>query len=162
MRRNWITGIVLTGVAYTYYRLADALPQSLLSDEVGADGFPKLLAISLAAFSILLTLTGVFEKPPVTSPESTKKAAEDRYRFLRAGGAVLIGAVYLLIISWAGYPLAVGLLMVAVILYNGEPFSLKVLITAIIAAVFFWIFFALLLKVPMPAGIWPKLFSLRG
>ena len=78
---------------------------------------------------------------------------------LKAAGMLLLGVLYLLLVSLIGYPLAAGLLIAAVLLYYKEPFSLKVVITAGIGGIFFWVFFVFALEIPMPMGFWAKLFA---
>jgi len=147
------------GLAYGYYRMADALPRSLLSDEVGADGFPKLLAICLVVFSAVLVLMGAFTRPSIGAKEARKKAATERHAALKAAGMLLLGVAYLLVVPWVGYPVAAGLLIGAVLLFQRESPSLRLVITACLGGIFFWVFFALTLKIPMPPGIWSQLFS---
>ena len=48
--RDMISGAAGLAIALAYYALADALPVSLLSDEIGAAGVPKSLAVE--AFSL--------------------------------------------------------------------------------------------------------------
>ena len=159
MHREAITGIVLMVLAVLYYKMADALPHSLLSDNVGADGFPKLLAVSLFVFSSVMLLIGLFKRRAPNTTEAQEKKAHEKQAALKAAGMLLLGVVYLLLVSLIGYPLAVGFLIAAVLLYYKEAFSLKVVITAAIGGLFFWAFFVFALEIPMPMGIWAKLFA---
>jgi putative tricarboxylic transport membrane protein len=159
MRRDWITGLLLMGVAFGYYYMADALPRSLLSDEVGADGFPKLLAISLFLLSVIMVVMGVFTRPSVTAAEAQEKAVTERHAALKAAGMFLLGVGYLAVVTWVGYPVAVGLLIAGVLLFQRETLSLKLVIIACFGGIFFWFFFVIVLKIPLPSGIWSDLFS---
>jgi len=140
--------------------LALTIPRSQLSDIVGASSYPRLLAIILAILSVILILTGAFSKAPVRSAaEQAAKADEDRHGFLRAAGTVAIGAGYLIVVTFTGYAIGVMLLMIAMLLYNHERFSPKIAITAVAAGIFFWLIFRILFDIPVPAGIWPQIFS---
>jgi len=147
------------GLAYWYYRMADALPHSLLEDEVGADGFPKLLAISLFLLSVIMVIMGAFTRPSVTAAEAREKAATERHAALMAAGMLLLGVGYLIVVSWVGYPLAAGLLICGMLLFQRQTLSLKLVITACLGGIFFWFFFVIALKIPLPPGIWSQLFS---
>jgi len=146
-------------LAVLYYKMADALPRSLLSDNVGADGFPKLLAGSLFVFSFFLLLMGILRRRATNTTEEQAKKAHEKQAALKAAGMLILGVAYLLSVSLIGYPLAVGLLIAAVLLYYKEALSLKVVITAGIGGIFFWVFFVLALEIPMPMGFWAKLFA---
>ncbi len=159
MHRDSVTGIVLIVLAGLYYKMADALPRSMLSDNVGADGFPKLLSVALFALSSFLLVRGLFMRHPANTAEAQEKKAHEKQAALKAAGMVLLGVLYLIFVSLIGYPLAVGLLIAGVLLYYKEAFSLKVLITAGLGGIFFWVFFVFALGIPMPMGIWAKLFA---
>jgi putative tricarboxylic transport membrane protein len=154
MNRDTITGLVLMGIAVIYYMAADALPTSMLSDEIGAQGYPKLLAICLFVLSAALVAQGIIAARR-TRAEAGKGG--DRHAARCAAVMVLIGVGYLAAIKWVGYPLAVGLLVAAVARFQGEPISKKLVITSVISAGFFWIFFVRLLQIPLPSGIWAGL-----
>jgi len=162
MRRDGITGMVLMVLALAYYGMADALPRSMLSDEVGADGFPKMLAIVLFLLSTVLLLTDFFKKHCVDPTADQERKTGEKRAALKAGGMLLLGIVYLLSISWIGYPLAAGLLIAAVILYQKEPLSPKVILTAGLGGIFFWVFFVFALRIPMPMGFLAHLFTTGG
>lgn len=159
MRREWIAGLLLTGLACGYYLMADALPRSFLSDEVGADGFPKLLAISLFVLSSVLVVQGALTRPSVSAEETRERAAAEKHAALKAAGMLLLGIAYLLMVSWVGYPIAAALLIGMVLFFQREPPSLKLVLTACLGGIFFWVFFVFALNVPMPLGIWAQLFS---
>ena len=150
MNRDTITGLVLMGIAVIYYMAADALPISMLSDEIGAQGYPKLLAVCLFVLSAVLVLQGII----AGRAKADAKPDSDRHAALCALVMVLIGIGYLVSVKWIGYPLAVGLLVATVARFQGEPISKKLVITSAVSAGFFWIFFVRLLQIPLPSGIW--------
>ena len=51
MRRDLVCAAAGLALAGAYYAAADAIPTSLLTDDVGAGGIPKLLAVALALLS---------------------------------------------------------------------------------------------------------------
>jgi hypothetical protein len=159
MNRDIVAATVLMAVAFSYYRMADALPRSMLSDNVGADGFPKLLATALFLLSLVMLIMGLFKRRPVVDAEAREKRAHEKQAALRAAGMITLGVFYLIAVPWIGYPLAVGLLIAAVLFYFKEAFSWKVAVTAGVGGIFFWVFFVMAMQIPMPMGFWPKLFS---
>ena len=159
MNRDAVTGIVLMALAVLYYMMADALPVSQLSDNVGADGFPKLLAGALFLLASILLLMGLFKRRATNPAEEQEKRAREKRAALKAGGMLVLGVLYLLLVSLVGYPVAVGFLVVGVLLYYKEALSLKVVITAGIGGILFWVFFVMAMDIPMPMGIWAGLFG---
>jgi putative tricarboxylic transport membrane protein len=146
-----VLGIALAGV---YYVHAAALPVSLLSDAVGADGVPKALAIGLALLSALLIVRAVALGAPSGATEKLHAMTH-----LRALGVVGLGAVYALAAPFIGYPVAIALLIGTTAMYFGlRPEPRLALVTALGAAVF-WAMFVKMLGVPMPAGIWLRLLA---
>jgi cell division protein FtsW (lipid II flippase) len=158
MRRDWIAGISLLGLSGAYYWIATQIPRSQLSDVVGAASYPKLLAIVLAILSLFLVVSGVLTKPPVGENQK-EKHEEDKKEFLKAGGTILIGIGYLIVIKWTGYAIAVTLLMIAMLMYNHEKLSWKSAGISIIGGVFFWFVFAFLFDIPVPEGVWLQWFQ---
>jgi len=157
LERDVIAGLLLIVLGAIYYFMSDSLPRSLLSDRVGADGFPKLLAVTLIAFSVVLILQSVIRQK--TSPVQREEATNEGYRFLKAAGMLAIGIGYLVIVSFIGYMVSIALLLTVALRYQGEPVSRRVLLTAVLGGIFFWAFFVFALKTPMPAGIWPALLA---
>ncbi len=159
MHRDAITGIVLMALAVLYYLMADALPKSLLSDNVGADGFPKLLAGALFMLALILLLMGLFKRRASNPAEVQEKRAHEKQAAIKAAGMLILGVLYLLFVSLIGYPIAVGFLIAGVLLYYKEALSLKVVLTAGIGGILFWVFFVFAMDIPMPMGIWAGLFE---
>jgi hypothetical protein len=162
MRKDCISGAAFMILATAYYHFAQQIPRSKLSDAIGAAYFPKLLAICLFVLSALLVLAGALAKPPanvrkkvVDKPDSPS----DLYMFRRAGGTLLIGISYLLLVPYTGYPIGVFLVVFWTLLYFHEPLSRKVISTAIGAGIFFWFLFVVLFKIPMPTGFLALFFS---
>ncbi len=136
-----------------YYLGAQALPFSLLSDAVGADGAPKALAIALASLSALLIVRAVALRVPPRG-DAEKSAARTH---LRAMGVVALGGAYAVAAPIVGYPVAIALLIASTALYFGLRPDLQLALVAALGAAVFWAMFVKMLGVAMPAGAWLRL-----
>ncbi len=159
--KDLLAGLFLIGVGSVYYYMANSLHRSLLSDRVGADGFPKLLAVTLIIFSTIMILQSVIKRKPSSATTADEGDDRLRFKFKNAAGMLLLGIGYLLIVSWAGYMVSIALLILVALRYQGEPLSWNMLLFTVLAGIFFWVFFVFALKIPMPGGIWPGLFGIR-
>jgi putative tricarboxylic transport membrane protein len=142
-------------LAGVYYRQAQALPISLLSDTVGADGVPKALAIGLASLSALLIVRAVAFRVPVRG-EAEKF---DVHTHLRALGVVALGVAYVAATPIVGYPVAIALLIGLTALYFGLRPEPRLALIAAFGAAVFWAMFVKMLGVSMPAGMWLRLIA---
>jgi putative tricarboxylic transport membrane protein len=143
-------GIALAGL---YYLGAQALPVSLLSDAVGADGVPKALAVALVSLSVLLIVRAVALRAPAHS-DAEKPSAHSH---LRALGVIALGGAYTVAAPIIGYPVAIALLIALTALYFGLRPDLRLVLVAVVGAAVFWALFAKMLGVSMPAGMWLRL-----
>lgn len=146
--RDALLGVAAIALAGAYWHEASAIQRSLLSDEVGADGVPRLLAAGMAASGLALVLRGA-TRPQAAGGDDLPASAH-----LRAAGLLAILVLYLAILPVAGYAIAVGALVVAVGAYAGAPRGISMLATGVAGATAFWAMFAWLLGVPMPTGAW--------
>jgi hypothetical protein len=121
-------GLVLAGA---YYAAAEALPASLLADEVGADGLPKALAVLLAAVSLAIGWRGMRVDSGAAGGQP-----------LRALGVAGLGAAYVAIVPPAGFAPALGLLLLAAMTYYGAPLRLATVVYALLGACALWVVFA--------------------
>ena len=161
MRREWIAGIFLMVLAVAYYKMADDIPRSLMSDEVGAGGFPKNLAIALFVLAAIYTMQGILKyRRRAAGDHDSEQARADKEKHAAARAAIMfaIGVGYLVIVSWAGYLLSVMAIILVTALFLRQPFSRSVVLTSVLGAVFFFLLFDILLRIPMPRGIWARLF----
>lgn len=134
---------------------ASRLPRSLLSDEFGAEGLPRGLAVALAATSTLIALRAFWPgRGEGIAEASALGAARDH---ARAFGIVALGFGYVLLAPWLGYIPAAVLLIGATAWYYGARPSLSLLAVAVGGALFLWWIFARMLAVSMPAGFWTRL-----
>ena len=156
MNRDLVFGAACLALAAGYYLMAAAIPESALSDAVGPQGLPRTYAIVLGVLSLLLMVRSSAGRrshrnaPPPSSPTAPY--------VLRAAGMLVIGIVYLAVVPWTGYVLALAGLITATTYYQGGGLSGRVALVALSGAVFFWILFVAVLGIPHPPGIWPSLF----
>ncbi len=152
MNRDLAFGAACLALAAGYYVMAAAIPESALADAVGPQGLPKTYAFVLAALSSVLILKslnrskGVLAAPKHASP------------ILRVAGMLLIGILYLAVVPWLGYVVALAGLIAATTYYQGGGLNGRVAIVALSGALFFWVLFVAVLGIPHPPGIWPSLF----
>ena len=160
-------------VAVVFWVGADAIPTSPLEGQVGAAGFPKLLAISLGGLALIRiaqTLLTARRAGGRSSPAAGAAVVDDgrssEYaawrQHGRAVGMLGIGIGYILLLPILGYVLSVALLIAAVALYNRRRPSLGLAAIAIIGAGLLYVVFVRLLQIPLPAGIWSELGTVFG
>jgi hypothetical protein len=159
--KDLVAGLFLIVLGVVYYRAADALPRSLISDRVGASGFPKLLASVLIIFSGVLIIQTIIRKMAQQAEEEEGKTEKTWRDFAQAAGMLGLGAGYLVIVTRVGYMLGIAFLLASALRYQKEPFSARLLLTALFGGVLFWAFFVFALKTPMPSGPWAALLGWR-
>ena len=146
--RDTICGALGLVLAVAYFVLADALPVSLLSDEIGADGVPKSLAVGLALCSLLLVGRSVLLRKASSERDEAVSLREHAHSL----GIIALGAVYTAIAPAIGYPPALALLLVAAALYFGTAFTVRLVLVSALGAALFWALFVKMLGVAMPSG----------
>jgi putative tricarboxylic transport membrane protein len=155
LHKDCIAGLLLLALAGAYYKATLNIPSSSLSDEVGADGLPKLLAISLAIIAITLVIKGFFAKRAETRATKVPEPSEednDHAGILRALGFVVIGIGYMFVAPLVGFALGIAALIIAVAIYEKEPLSLKLVAVALTAGASFWLLFVRLLGAEQPVS----------
>ena len=155
MNRDVVLGCAGLAAAAAYWRAADAVQVSLLADEVGADGVPKVLAAGLGALSLLLLVRALVLRPVPAGANVSVGAAPH----LWAAGVVGLAVLYALAAPWLGYVLALGLLIGATAILFGMRPHPRLALVAAGGALFFWVLFAKFLGIAMPAGFWPRLWG---
>ncbi len=132
---------------------------SLIGTGVGADALPRGLAITLGVLALVLILQALFQRRsgplPGDAPASPEKLAESRRKHLRAAGMFLIGVVFLLAVGYVGYIPAIFTMICVTAVYNGRPMSWRIAGIAAVLTAAFYTLFDLILRIPMPSGIWP-------
>jgi len=154
LSRDDVLGLGVMVLAAAYWAAADQIPVSLLSDAVGADGAPKMLAVALAVCGALLVVATRLKPAPVGDGEEEADPSERRRAHLRAAGLVAGLGAYALLLPVLGYPLALALLIGGAAIYGGARLSPALVAIAAIGGLGFWLFFAKFLGVLLPLGIW--------
>jgi putative tricarboxylic transport membrane protein len=145
-RRDVLCGAFGLALAASYYALADALPVSLLSDEIGADGVPKSLAVGLALCSMLLIGRAALARG------APARDSSNLFDHARSLGIIALGALYAALAPATGYVPALALLLAATALYFGAGLGLRLVLISALGAALFWALFAKMLGVAMPQG----------
>ena len=155
--------LALFAMAVAYWFTADAIPQSRLAGQGGADGLPKLLGIALGVLSLVLAGQTLYEMRREAANGPAEQSDSDDHEskgtgwggHLRALGLVGIGIVYLLLLPHLGYMVSSGLLLGAVATYAGLRPSLATLAFMVFGGIGFYLIFVKILQIPLPAGFWP-------
>jgi putative tricarboxylic transport membrane protein len=151
LKRDLICSVVLLVIAAGYYFFTSSIGTSALSDEVGAAGLPTVYSIGLAGVALALGLQALLRWLIIGSQAKTSTESPDFLRmFLRAGGVLAIGIVYLLIVNIVGYVIALLLVLMAMLFYLGEGVGRQTILAAFFGAGFFWVLFDRLLGIPTP------------
>lgn len=166
MNRDLAFGAAGAAIAGGYYWLATAIPASALADAVGPQGLPKAYAVVLLALSLILVARSLrtanprspIPDPQPPTPDPRPPILDPRSPIPRVIGTLLIGVVYLLLVPWLGYVVALAGLLLVATWYQGGVLNRTIAAVAISGAIVFWLLFVQLLGIPHPAGIWPRLF----
>lgn len=134
----------------------------MLSDEFGADGLPRGLALLLFAVSTLIALRALWAHrgarargPLAGAPDAASQSLLDH---VRAFGIIALGFGYIIAAPYLGYPVTAALLLFATALYFGARADATLAIVSAAGALFLWWMFARMLSVSMPAGtVWRML-----
>jgi putative tricarboxylic transport membrane protein len=158
--KDAIGGLLLLALAAGYYRLTLTIPSSSLSDEVGADGLPIVLATALAVVACLLLAKSLFawysanrtKTPPSKTPvdAAADDEADEQAPLVRAFGFIMIGIAYMVVAPLVGFAIGIAALVVTVALYEREPLSLKLVAVAAAGGLGFWLIFVRFLGTEQP------------
>lgn len=133
---------------------ASRLQRSLLSDDFGADGMPKGLAIALAIVSTLIAVRALWRRGAAGASDAVAPG-----QHAKAVGILALGFGYVLLAPWSGYLPAAFLLLAATTLYYGARPSATLFGVSLAGALFLWWMFARMLSISMPS---PGLLRLLG
>jgi hypothetical protein len=153
INKDVLSGIILLGVAALYYAATLQIPESSLSDEVGARGMPGILGALLAGLGLLIAARGVImgRKPvPVTEVRADDESEAPPRRAL---GFLAIAAGYVIVAPLVGFGPALALLIAAIALYEGAVPSWRMALVAVAGALAFWLLFVQLLGVEQPRSL---------
>lgn len=166
VRRDLIGAAIALGLSGAYWIGATHIPRSsLIGKGVGADALPRGLAVALTILAAILAAQAFWRWRRMASPMPTENLAgsgeealaEARRRHLRAGGMLLIGIGFLVLVEIIGYIPAIFLMICVTVVYNGRRMSWWVAGFAALLTAIFYALFDLVLHIPMPSGLWPQL-----
>jgi hypothetical protein len=140
LRRNLALAALGLALAGACWAAADALPVSLLADEVGAGGVPRGLAALLAVFSLGIALRAL------TRPGNIRP----RENHFKALGIAALGFAYVALAPLIGYLIATTLLAGGAAYYYGARRPAGVALFALGSAALLWLVFGVLLGIPLP------------
>jgi len=153
MNKDVLSGVILLAFAGAYYWATLHVPDSSLSDEVGAQGLPSILAILLAGLAVLIILRGVTTaRQPQLAVDADTDDEEATATPRRALGLLAIAAGYVIVAPFVGFAPALALLIAAVAVYEGMRPSWRMAAVAVSGAIAFWLVFVQLLGVEQPAS----------
>lgn len=154
MNKDVLSGAILLALGAAYYWATLQIPGSSLSDDVGAQGLPTILAILLVTVAALIIGRGIIiARRPLAVAAMRDDDDEPDARPQRALGLIGISFGYVLLAPFLGYGPALALLIAAVATYEGVRPSWRLAAVAAGGAVVFWIIFVQLLGVEQPASI---------
>jgi hypothetical protein len=153
MNRDVLSGAILLIVAGAYWWATLQIPDSSLSDEVGAQGMPRILAVLLALLAALIIVRGlVIARKPAAAGQADDQG-EAEAPLPRALGFLAIAAGYIVVAPLVGFAPALALLIAVVALYEGMRLSWRLAVVAALGALGFWLLFVRLLGVEQPASM---------
>lgn len=169
--RDLIGGVAASVIGACYLLLASQVRSSALDDALGPGGMPKAYGWAILTLGMVLIAMALLRqwqrvnvdntdvaKPfnpaaNAKTPLADSDAPSISRQILRAGGLLICGIGYVLLVETLGYPASIALLIVVVALYMGERASFRVLLIGVVGALAMWIMFVQLLGVAMPAGL---------
>lgn len=160
LSRDLACAVLGAALAAAFWIGASRLPRSLLSDEFGADGLPRGLALLLAAVSLLIGVRAVLRarKARGQAPASEARTGGEPMReHAKALGVAALGFAYVLAAPWLGYAPAATLLIFATAWYYGAKPGATLAGISVAGAIALWLVFAKLLGASMPPGVWSRL-----
>jgi len=165
--RDSFVGVSLLLFSGLYWLGAAAIRVSPLEGSVGAAGLPKALAVVLAILSVyligrnLLSVRAGDRAAPEASPAKPAPVEEKPFTLrhhLRAMMMLAFGVGYVLLLPELGYAVSVTLLMAGVAYFLGLRRLPKVALFAVLGGAFFFLLFVVILKIPLPEGVFSDLF----
>lgn len=151
-RGDLVPGLAAILLSIGWLQLAGRIPDSLLSDSVGAAGLPRAVGWALGVVGVLLCVRAVQRAQPQGQPAAPQDPRELLQPHLRALGllAILFGSV--LLAPWLGYAITTVLLVAAGAWYAGAPRNRYLAIVPLLAGLALWLLFVHAFGIAMPGG----------
>jgi putative tricarboxylic transport membrane protein len=152
--RDLVGGIGAIAIGAVYYAYASQMRVSALDDTVGPAGLPKVYAILMVVFGVIIAAGALLRSLRMRAaglPVKPEWAGQGR-KATQAGGILLIGIAYILLVPSIGYAPGIALLVLATALYQGAARDWRLVAIAVAGAAVLWVIFVVLLGVSMPHG----------
>ena len=158
MNKDFAFGTLTLALSAGYYRMAARIPESQLADAIGPQGLPRTYAVLLAVLSLILIARSLIRGTKARGT-GLRTSTETRppYVIGRVAGMLAIGVAYIVVVPWLGYLLSLAGLIFATTYYQGGSINRQVTIVAFSGAIFCWVLFVLLMRIPQQPGLWPSL-----
>lgn len=137
-----ITGIFLFILSVFYAVTATGYENEFMTDPLGPKAFPIMLAVFLAAFSLVL----IFRPDPDIQWHAWRRWRRQIY-------AIAILIVYCLVLDYLGF-IASSIIAVGILSYIMGADIKRAVATGIGASVLLYFIFNNLLNLPLPLGAW--------
>lgn len=168
--RDLIGGVAASVIGASYLLAASRVRSSALDDAMGPGGMPQAYGWAILVLGFVLIAMAMLRQWRRANGDHTNIAEQHQHataeqsllesdeppigrQISRAGGLLLCGIAYVLLVETLGYPVSIALLIVSVSLYMGERVGLRVLIIGVLGALAMWMVFVQLLGVAMPASV---------
>jgi hypothetical protein len=148
-----ITGALGILVSASYVAYARQIEDGMLADEVGAAGVPSAVGLLMMLASVALLLKASRRRAGPVGERAQEDAPWAAHKLALYLLAVL--AAYVLVLPVAGYWVSVALLIGAVSALVGARDRKVILACSVLGASGLYTLFTLLLKIRLPAGLWP-------
>lgn len=146
-RADLALGIAVLALSAAWLEGAARIPESLLSDAVGAAGLPRAVGWAAAVVGALLCVRSVLAAPGAQAARPIAWRTHGR-----ALGLLAILAGYIVLAPWVGYAVATALLIGAGAAYAGAPRTRDLLVIPALAGLLFWLLFVVAFGIPMPGS----------
>ncbi|MCA3594476.1 MAG: tripartite tricarboxylate transporter TctB family protein [Methylobacterium sp.] len=154
MKKDLAAGITLLCLSAGYAWMTRRIPMSSLSDGVGPQGLPNLLAIALAIVALALIGKSLLALRLAAPVEVKAAEAEEGERagLPRALAFAGLGIGYMILAPWTGFAVAIALMVMATALFEGAKASPRLVAVAVLVGLGFWLVFVRFLGVEQPVS----------
>lgn len=149
-----IGGLLLFALSVAYHLMTLRIASSSLSDKVGPDGLPRLLALGLGVVGLALVGKGLWSLRGSAAEAPRDENAEPEATLPRALGFLSIGVGYMVVAPIVGFGPAIALVILAVALFERARPSLGMVAIAASGGLGFWLIFVKFLNVSQPLARW--------
>ena len=147
MRSNFVVAAILLALAVYIFLAANTLPFGTIRVPQTAF-FPKILAVLLGIFSVILSARALAGTEVLRGPEKIETEG-----WIRIGATLAALAAFAFVLEWLGFLLTTFLLMILLLRAIEAQKWHKVVLVALATALISYAIFSWLLGVPLPSGV---------